>query len=655
MGVTGNFDPLIASLSIRSGLVKKVGTVPAGINGADYIVWNPDERKYLPTQTFFNVLAYEGVDPTGVTDSTLALRAVIADAGAGAVLFFPRGTYLLSGTLTLLPGQTVQGDGAVFTRIDQISTTTATAIVSGVTTSIVVVSAAGLAVGMDIVVRNGVDYDPMPRTISSIVGTTVTVSTPFGVNLPAGGEVYTTCFLIVMTDDCRVYGIETDGNRANNPFGRWEVTGGILGSGSRLWIRDCYIHDSPGEGIQCASVEDLDIMGCVLEDLSGNGIHVGSLAPLFTGTRTAKVRGCVVKNCNLDVAVGHADGGIVLSNDVVGMVISDCQVIGTPKSGVGSIDSSDTTDIAIVGCYFKDCLLNAIDGVCPTDSGSSAIVVQGCTFDTCGVFEISSNPASTTSFVRGWKVEGCTFLNTRLLLSDAHDCVISGNTFRSTDLVTVIEQARFASCVNLMVSGNVVRDGVYGFIVSGAATKGVTLEANSFYDCRNRSFFLETAPAGDLSLIGNMFWGLNTPNGFDFISLAAVTVEQNFLIANNNIRYTGGAATIHGINASNTGNSPTIQGNVVIGTTGKGIWASGKSVVKNNYVEQTAGQCINLDGTGPVVAQGNTVRRGAGNNNSFVIQLAGSTALLINNQYTGNIQDSSGGSATLRDNDVLAS
>jgi len=58
-----------------------------------------------------NVCAFHGVDPTGTTDSTAGIQAVLTAAGPNQVVRIPAGTYILSATLNALSCQTIVGDG----------------------------------------------------------------------------------------------------------------------------------------------------------------------------------------------------------------------------------------------------------------------------------------------------------------------------------------------------------------------------------------------------------------------------------------------------------------------------------------------------------------------------------------------------------------
>ena len=70
-----------------------------------------------------NVVAAQHADPTGVADSTSAINAAISALPAsGGVVYFPAGTYKLSGVLTVGSGVTLRGDGPQTSILHQTST-----------------------------------------------------------------------------------------------------------------------------------------------------------------------------------------------------------------------------------------------------------------------------------------------------------------------------------------------------------------------------------------------------------------------------------------------------------------------------------------------------------------------------------------------------
>jgi len=61
-------------------------------------------------QQTINVLDF-GADPTGATDSTAAIQAALTAAGSEGIIYFPKGTFLLSATLNALGNQQLIGAG----------------------------------------------------------------------------------------------------------------------------------------------------------------------------------------------------------------------------------------------------------------------------------------------------------------------------------------------------------------------------------------------------------------------------------------------------------------------------------------------------------------------------------------------------------------
>src|SRR5207244_8621505 len=156
----------------------------------------------------------------GKTDDTLAIRKALA---TGLHLRFTRGkTYVYSGQLVLQPAQIIFGNGATLKRRAQVQTTTNSSVTAGQTKQIDVADASGLAVGMDITLKAGSNYDPNNRTITAINGNTVTVSSAFGINSSGAANVYSLSHGLYLLDDCRVYDLIMDGNRSNFSFATWE-------------------------------------------------------------------------------------------------------------------------------------------------------------------------------------------------------------------------------------------------------------------------------------------------------------------------------------------------------------------------------------------------------------------------------------------------
>ena len=97
----------------------------------------------------YNVLS-AGAVGDGVTDDTLAIRSAITSAGVNGVLIFPPGkTFLLTGSLNPMQGQTWIGSGAILKRAAEVKTTTASAIVKNVNgQTITLSSVTGFSMGI---------------------------------------------------------------------------------------------------------------------------------------------------------------------------------------------------------------------------------------------------------------------------------------------------------------------------------------------------------------------------------------------------------------------------------------------------------------------------------------------------------------------------
>lgn len=99
--------------AVGSGFIKADGSVPLT---ADWNAGNFNINSRNST-LWFNVVAF-GADPTGSGDSTAAVAAAEAAASNGGVIYFPRGTYLISSTVNFSTASThLRGDGRDATTI----------------------------------------------------------------------------------------------------------------------------------------------------------------------------------------------------------------------------------------------------------------------------------------------------------------------------------------------------------------------------------------------------------------------------------------------------------------------------------------------------------------------------------------------------------
>jgi hypothetical protein len=96
---------------------------------------------------WLNVVTQFGADPTGTADATSIIQGAIAALpAAGGVIYFPAGTYKLSGTLTVGSGITLAGDGPTLSVLHQTSTSANVIYITEPSTYVIDVTITGLQV-----------------------------------------------------------------------------------------------------------------------------------------------------------------------------------------------------------------------------------------------------------------------------------------------------------------------------------------------------------------------------------------------------------------------------------------------------------------------------------------------------------------------------
>lgn len=296
----------------------------------------------------------------GTTQDGAAINDAIEAAGPGGrVIFAPGGTYLIDRAMNpnltgsgLNINQTWVGYGATIKRMDEVKSvvTSASGTVSVSDTTCTVTSSTGFIVGTNVAFYNvGGDYAGTQR-ITVINGTDITFSP--AVDTEVTGATMITAFSMARTSLSGqvIEGLTFDGNRANNTsFAKWDVQSSIFINGDRAIARYCYIHDEVGEGIIVGG-NDTTVDTNVLERIGGNGIHL-------TGpyANNVKVRGNNIKWVNLGGAsVGHNDGGITLSNQIMDTNISGNYIEGALWA-FGSIDRVNNMSVNITGNIVRNC------------------------------------------------------------------------------------------------------------------------------------------------------------------------------------------------------------------------------------------------------------------------------------------------------------
>lgn len=496
----------------------------------------------------------QGAVGDGTTDDTLALRAAITAAGVGGTLLFTPGkTYLVSGSLTPLEGQTFWGYGATIKRRAEITSATATVIGIGAPPTITVADGSLFSVGMDVTVINGATFDTHSHRILSVVGNVLTVGTNFDTAFPAGGTVITAFASIYasLVAGVSIMGLTFDGNRANNAtLAKWQLHSAVVLYSDRGVVQDCYVHDEVSEGLILGG-NGVSARNNTITDCGGNGIH-------FSGCVGAEASGNYITNCNiLGTAPGHADGLICFSDATEYTHIVN-NYLDTGISGVAAIDTDGNSNVVITGNIIRNCTTTAIEGIFPaTTLGGNCIVSGNLIYDSVQI-ELNFTPGfAAGSGPYNWVVADNLLSNTRLKIAKAFGIVVSNNIITSpantTNTLVYIDDSQQVTC-----SGNQVTGGVTGIYFAGSNSAAVKISGNTLLNNYSRGIGVDS----DVSARGN-------------------SVESNTLIIESAYTTSGG---YYGISASN---NLTVTNNVLdiqTTSTGAGIGCPSGGVSTNGAI-----------------------------------------------------------------------
>lgn len=527
-----------------------------------------------------------GAVGNGSTDDTLALRAAITAAGANGALLFPGGkTFLVSGNLRPLAGQTWWGYGAKLKRAAQVSTATATNITTSGNQTITVTSATGLFVGQDVSVFSGASYDPAAHAILTIAGNVVTLGTVFSVAFPTGGTLATAGTIIfgqTSSTKVSILGLEVDGNAAANTLlNKWELMQAIWLAGDRSVVRDCYVHDGAAEGILVGGVGQV-VDHCWVENTNGNGIH-------FSGCTNPRAVGNYVKSCNLGGAgVGHADGCIIFSSTAGDAIIAE-NYIDTGIACIGSIDSDDNSSVIITGNICKNAATTAIDMILP-DLSAGRVLIANNLFYASGPVSIrnTANPPAANTGPYRIAIEGNYFEATKLDIQRAFDLSVLGNTIVFTSDTTNVG-VNLYDVKRAIVSGNIIRGYAYGIYLDGVAgqlPESVNVIGNTLHNQTTSAIRINIAAALATVVQSNT---IQTDASYASASYAGITLANYASALNNVLDLQSGQ---YGILCPNGGASTPgaiVAGNVIRSAITASIRTAGgsqKNLITNNFVQQ---------------------------------------------------------------------
>lgn len=590
----------------------------------------------------------------------------------GTIVIHP-GTYLTDRTISPDNNVTIMAHGAVIKRVNQIVTTTTTGITSGVTNSIVVADNTGLRVGQSFAAiksDNTVNTTSF-HVVSSIVGTTVTFSTAFNASFSGTTDIYQAFDVLYIKNGGRVYGLEIDGNKSNWTRYRWETVTEIRSGGFNNKVEGCYIHDSPGEGIQETSynspwnnlpVNGYNIYrGNKLYNLNGNGIHLSAtISPLIEGN--------YIDTTNVDgVNMAHNGGNITFSSQ-----IRDARILNNylynGRAGVGQMNSGQVTNVVINNNVIRNAATYAIEGSTGTvNSPLTDITISGNKIQDSGPIYLGSTQAITTpSAPTGTTANGSPIITS--VSSTANTVVgmsISGAGIPTDSVIIGVGTGTVTIGTPTMMPVNATIDNTnVTLTITGRYPQRINITNNSIVNS-----FIALQRMSAVTISGNtieFYPGNTTGNGVSLgATMSGVSVTNNsFRYGNSGVNVSaaitdavisGNAMTYgyyYGIYTTGAHTNLLIVGNTISNTSTanassySGIYASDGAKVKNNTINLTTGYATirGLANAAGIIIQGNTTKNAAYNGTSkYDIRIeSGNTAYIVsNNQITNPISDAS--------------
>lgn len=538
-----------------------------------------------------NVLNH-GAIGDGTTDDTLALRAAVTAAGANGTVLFPPGyTFLLSGSINPLAGQTWIGYGCALKRRNSLSTTTATAIGTVASSNaLTVASASGFAVGMDVTIYNGASYDTVNHRITAIAGNLITIDNTFIVAFPSGGTLITSfplidCNRFGAADYFALYGLELNGNKANNAaIQRWEIHQEAYIGGAGVRITDCYIHDAQSEGILVFGT-DVQVRGCYIIDCSGNGIHLGATS------NQIQVCNNWIKNTNLGGSGnGHVSGCVAISSSIFYSYITN-NYMENGYAGVGAFQDSTNIYANIVNNMMLNCTNYAVHVDVANTNYVEDIIIVGNLVKNCGTLRINqSGTPSGTLGPRKMTIASNTFEDTIFNLTGVNNLSVVGNTIANSG--TTLDIFAITDATGLVIDDNMIVGGKGGVVLGAGASRGVSIKNNTFRNQHLRSIYFWADALGAIDISGNtiLLDTASSPSsswrGINMDGNGA-TVQGNHIHTEKNtsghyaILCPPGGASVQGAVVSN--NTIRSGSNVPSIRTPAG---SQKNIIVNNFIQQ---------------------------------------------------------------------
>jgi hypothetical protein len=351
------------------------------------VIW---ESERAPRRTVY-VDTYGAVG-NGVTSDVAAINAAAIAAGTnGTVIFTPGKTYAIDAATTNLSAQGITaqkwvGYGATIKRMNEVKALVTASVANGATT-IEVADTSSFRVGSQVNVTDSstILHDTTGnRTIVSKTATVLTLDAGMSLTgtltVAAGHYVHTSHnMLYPRCLNFTVEGLEVNGNRSNNtahPYN--EIHMDVYVDKSYGTVRDCYVHDSVCEGIVIGGSYP-KVINNRITNIGGNGVHLTG-PTCYHGIVTGNQVSFTNLTTREGLAVGHDDGGIVMSNNIIDTTISNNVLDNVGLYAFGSIDGLFNDGISYTGNVIRNCanIINIrLFGAVTTLTVSSGLTVTG--------------------------------------------------------------------------------------------------------------------------------------------------------------------------------------------------------------------------------------------------------------------------------------
>ncbi|NVD73177.1 hypothetical protein HUX88_21915 [Duganella sp. BJB1802] len=369
--------------------------------------------------------------PQGVPALDFAMMRDFFDAApAGAFISFEPGAVypVYGGAFRAKQGQTIDMRGAVLQRSSEMVTTTTASLGDGAT-SVTVSSVTGLQAGMAIniigpkVGDSAVILQACLQTDTNqalriaaidVPSRTLTFEGPvfgtYGVDLSVGGVIAGGATLATkgpLIDACAlvqgagitIVNARVDGGRANNQTNnRWESTVDLRVKSSGGYFDNFTINNSCGEGVVTNGVSPV-FNNFKFSNVNGNLIHFNGWS---NGTKLSQIDG---DGFNLDYQVGHANGGIIASNNTFNTIVDGFDLRNGRLSGIGSFDQSDNAYAKICNGFISGCWGGGLALFGSTSGAPAGLDVRNVRISNCGTSYVGVDVTTPDSVERALQID----------------------------------------------------------------------------------------------------------------------------------------------------------------------------------------------------------------------------------------------------------